>query len=154
MNDTFAWTAAFYTGTSSLSHSLKPSHVIRICLPSQSASKNPQTFAHLVNFSKNLSATFDNHTILLFWLSNEQTFHMFLRDLHFVLCSPESPCTTCAKDHGLFIRITHKSTRSEKPITRLYFVCGLKYQVKEILGDIKKCIYGRIQGRWLLMVLY
>ena len=30
--------------------------------------KSPQTFAHLVNFSKHVSAMFDNHTILLFWL--------------------------------------------------------------------------------------
>ena len=42
--------------------------VIGICLPSQSASvklneekKSPQTFAHL----ENVSAMFDNHTILL-----------------------------------------------------------------------------------------
>ena len=27
--------------------------------------KSPQTFAHLMNFSKNVSATFDNHTVLL-----------------------------------------------------------------------------------------
>ena len=44
----------------------------------------PQTFAHLVNFSKNVSAMFDNHTILLLWLQNKQTFHMFsLCDLRF-----------------------------------------------------------------------
>ena len=30
--------------------------------------KSPQTFAHLANFSKNVSAMFDNHTILLFCL--------------------------------------------------------------------------------------
>ena len=48
------------------------SHVI--CLSSQSApetdsqEKSPQTFAHLVNFSKIVFATLDNHTILLFWL--------------------------------------------------------------------------------------
>ena len=48
--------------------------VIRIGLPSQSAyekhnqEKSPQTFAHLVNFSIGVSAVFDNHTILLFWL--------------------------------------------------------------------------------------
>ena len=44
------------------------------------------TFAHLVNFHQNVSAMFDNHTILLFWLYNKQTFHMFsLRDMRFVL---------------------------------------------------------------------
>ena len=32
----------------------------------QSRKKSPQTFAHLVNFSKNASVMFDNHTILLF----------------------------------------------------------------------------------------
>ena len=45
-------------------------HVIEVCLSNQSASekhkKSPQTFAHLVHFSKNVSAMFDNHTILLF----------------------------------------------------------------------------------------
>ena len=46
-------------------------HVIGVFLASQSASqkhnkekKSPQTFAHLVNFSKNVSATFDNHVIM------------------------------------------------------------------------------------------
>ena len=49
-------------------------HVIRDSLLNQSASrkhnqeKSPQTFANLVNFSKNVSATFNNHTILLFLL--------------------------------------------------------------------------------------
>ena len=28
--------------------------------------KGPQTFAHLMNFSKNVSSMFDNHTVLLF----------------------------------------------------------------------------------------
>ena len=32
----------------------------------QSRKKSPQTFAHLMNFSKNASVKFDNHTILLF----------------------------------------------------------------------------------------
>ena len=50
-------------------HREELSHVIGVCLPSQSASethnqeKSPQTFAHPV-----LSAMFDNHAILLFWL--------------------------------------------------------------------------------------
>ena len=50
-------------------------HVFGVCLPSQSALetnnqekiKNPQTFAHLANFSKNVSVTFDNHIILIFF---------------------------------------------------------------------------------------
>ena len=32
----------------------------------QSRKKSPQTFAHLVNFSRNVSAIFDNDTILIF----------------------------------------------------------------------------------------
>ena len=44
--------------------------------------RSSQTFAHVVNVSQNVSATFDNHTILLFWLQNKQTVRMFsLRDL-------------------------------------------------------------------------
>ena len=34
----------------------------------QSRKKSPQDFMHLVNFSKNGLAIFDNHKILLFWL--------------------------------------------------------------------------------------
>ena len=50
--------------------------------------KSPQSFAHLVNSSQNVPPMFDNQTILLFWLQDKQTFHMFsLRDLLFVLCS-------------------------------------------------------------------
>ena len=39
-----------------------------ITMSSQSASRkrSPQTFAHLVNFSENVSAMFDNHAIMLF----------------------------------------------------------------------------------------
>ena len=54
-------------------------HVIGVCLTSQLASekhnqeKSPQTFAHLVNLSKQVSAMFDNHTILLFSLQNKQS---------------------------------------------------------------------------------
>ena len=46
-------------------------HVIGVCVLSQSASekhfkkKCPQTFVHLLNFQKNVSAMFDKHTILL-----------------------------------------------------------------------------------------
>ena len=80
--------------------------------------KSPQTFAHLMNFSKNVSAM--NHAIWLFLLQNKQTLPMFsLRDLRFVLCSLDLDLLWCAKDHGLFILITHKSTRSENPITWL-----------------------------------
>ena len=55
-------------------HNCKQYHVIGVRLFSQSAPektdkrKSPQTFAQLVNFSKNVSAMFDNQTILLFWL--------------------------------------------------------------------------------------
>ena len=71
-------------------------HVIGVCLPSQSASakhnqeKSPHAFAHLV------SAMFDNHTFLLFWLKNKQTFRFSLHDSRFV-CSLD-----LAVDHRLF----------------------------------------------------
>ena len=73
---------------------MKCSHVIGVCLPSQSAAKkkkSPQTFAHLMNFTQNLSATF----------------HIFLlQDLRLVLCSLEVHMyymyCTCAKVHRLF----------------------------------------------------
>ena len=42
-----------------------------------------------------------------------------LRDLRFLLRR-----TTHAKDYGLFILVTHKSTRLEKPITWLINLCG------------------------------
>ena len=77
----------------------------------------PQTFAHLVNFSKNVSSMFDNHTILLFWLQNKQTFLMFsLLDLCFFLCSLDLDVLHAQRIMGFFILITHKSTRSENPI--------------------------------------
>ena len=69
----------------------------------QSRKKNPQTFAHPVNFSKNLSAMFDNHTILLFWLQNKQTFRMFsLRDLRLVLCSRDLDVLRAQRIIGFF----------------------------------------------------
>ena len=53
-------------------------HVIGVCLPNQHPKrtiekKDPQAFAHLENFSQNVSAMFYNHTILfvlfsLFWI--------------------------------------------------------------------------------------
>ena len=47
---------------------------------------------------------FYNHTILLFWLQNKQTFPMFSQlDLYFVLCSRDLDVPWCAKDHGLFL---------------------------------------------------
>ena len=50
-------------------------HVITVSAQTISIRKaqsrqRPQTFAHLVNVSKNVSAMFNNHTILLFWLQN------------------------------------------------------------------------------------
>ena len=72
--------------------------------------KSPQTFAHLVNFSENVSAMFDNHTIL--------SFHMMfsLRDLRFVLCSRDLDVPRAQRIMG-FILITHKSTKSNISIT-------------------------------------
>ena len=97
-------------------------HVIGVHLLSQSASekhnreKSPQIFAHLVYFSTNVSAMFDNHTILLFWLWNKQTFRMFsLRDLRFLLCSFYLDVLRAQRIIGFFILITHNPTRSEIP---------------------------------------
>ena len=61
-------------------------HVIGDCLPSQSTpgkqnqfkKKNTYTFAHLVNFSKNVSAMFDSHKIL------NKLLHVLALDLRFV----------------------------------------------------------------------
>ena len=112
---------------------LLPFHVIGVCLPSQSArekhnqEKSPDTFAHLVNFS-NVSAMFDFHTVLLFWPYNKQTFRMFsLRDLRLLLSSLDLNVLRAQRIVGL---ITHRSTRSEYPITRLLqtssFFVGVK----------------------------
>ena len=77
-------------------------HVIGVCLLSQSASeklsqeKKPTN--HHVISSKKMSA------IWLFWLQNKQTFRMFsLRNLSaFLVLFTWTRRTTCAKDHGLF----------------------------------------------------
>ena len=125
--------------------------------------KSPETFAHLVNFSINVSATFDNHTILLLWLENKQTVHM----LPFRGQVTWSPRTRCAKDPGFslgqngrvlcpvvlactllfltsalwfsrlfLILVTHKSTSSENPIARIlrcFFVSELSVQFLVLL---------------------
>ena len=90
-------------------------HGIVVCLPSQSASekqsrkKSPWAFAHFVNFSKNVSVTFDNHTILLFWLQNRQTFSILsLLDLCFVLCSLDLNVLRAQRIMGFLFLITHK----------------------------------------------
>ena len=73
----------------------------------QSRRKSPQTFAHLghVKISVILSA-------------DKLTFHMFsLCDLRFVLCSRDLDVLRAQRIIGFFILITHKSTRSDNPIT-------------------------------------
>ena len=56
--------------------------------PQSTIKKNePTNLCAPRDFSKNVSVMFDNHTILLFWLYNKQTFMFSLRDLCFVLCS-------------------------------------------------------------------
>ena len=74
------------------------------CLPSQSVSekhnqeqKNPWTFVHLMNFSNNLLAMFENHKIFIFWL-----LHVFAVWSVFCAQFTRPPSTRCAKDHGLF----------------------------------------------------
>ena len=86
-----------------------PIDVIRVYLTSQSAlekhnqeKKCPQTFAHLVNFSNNVSAMFDNHTILLFWLEWTNLSHVLAAWSAFRALFTWSRRTTCAKDHRLF----------------------------------------------------
>ena len=47
---------------------------------------------------------FDNRTILLFWLYNEQTFRMFsLRDLRFLLCSLELDVLRAQRIMGFYL---------------------------------------------------
>ena len=46
-----------------------------------------------------------------------------LRDLRFVLCSRDLDMLRAQRIIGFFILITHKSTRSEKPITWFRSVC-------------------------------
>ena len=57
--------------------SRKKAHIQYLCTPRE--------------FPKNVSAMFDNHTILLLWLKNEEK-----------ALFTWSRRTTCAKDHGLF----------------------------------------------------
>ena len=95
-------------------------HVLGV--PSQSASKKhnqekrPTCLCAPCEFlppPPNLSAMFDNHTILLLWLQNKQTVHMF--SLRFALCSRDLDVLRVQRIIGFFV-ITHKSTRSENPI--------------------------------------
>ena len=79
--------------------------------------EKPRNLCAPREFLKKMSAMFDNHTILLFWLQNKQTFRMFsLRDLRFVLCSRDLDVLRAQRIMGCFILITHKSPRSENPI--------------------------------------
>ena len=56
---------------------------------------------------QNLSAMFDNHAILLLWLSNKQNVRMFsLLDLCFVLCSLDLNVLRAQRIMGFFILIT------------------------------------------------
>ena len=69
--------------------------------------KSPQTFAHLVNSSQNVSFMFDNHTILLFWL--QKTVRLLsLRDLRFLFCSRDLDALYAQMIMGFFSLITHK----------------------------------------------
>ena len=85
----------------------------RSCLPSQLAweTYNQEREKKLCaprEFLQKCSAMFDNHTILLFWLKNKQTFHMFsLGNLFFVLCSFDLDVQRAQRIIGLFLK-THK----------------------------------------------
>ena len=85
----------------------------------QNQEKSPQAFAHLVNFSKNVSAMFYNQKILLFWLYNHrQSFAMFLLlDLCFMFCSRDVNVLRAQRIIGFFHLTTHRSPRSENPNT-------------------------------------
>ena len=76
--------------------------------------KSPQSFAHLLNFWKKCRPCLIIIEILLFWLSNKQTFHVF--SLRFVLCSRDLGVLRAQRIMGFLILITHKPTRSENPI--------------------------------------
>ena len=89
----------------------------------QSRKRSPQTFEHLANFSKNVSAMFDNRTILLFWLYNEQTFCVLL-----FLCSLDLDVLCIQRIMGFFILITHKSVRMA--ITRSLSFLGSVISIK------------------------
>ena len=69
-------------------------HVPEITRPSQSAleannqAKKPTNLCATCKFCQKSYTVFGNHKILLGWLSDKQTSHMFSqRDLRFVLCS-------------------------------------------------------------------
>ena len=115
-------------------------HVIRVRLPSQSApgkhnKKSPQSFAHLMNYSTNVSAMFGNHKIVILTnlshtLAAWTVFHaQFMWSRH----------TTCAKDHGLFLSYPYKA---QQPI---------KYKLLlSMYSQIYVVQYGEF-GRWSLV---
>ena len=74
-----------------------------------------------MNFSKDVSSTFDNHTIPLFGLQNKQTLCIpLLCYLQLVvLCSPWSERITCEKDHGLFLSELPTNHRGRKIRSKL-----------------------------------
>ena len=94
-------------------HGLYDSHVITVCLPSQSActqkvqsrEKTHKPLCTLWIFKKNVCHTvFDNNTILLFW-PHKQTFHMFsLHGLHLMHCSLELDVPRVQRSIILFYR--------------------------------------------------
>ena len=106
------------------------SHVIRVFLPSQPGSekhnqekKSPQTFAHLVNFSKICQPCLIIMQSCYFDYRINKTYTFSLRDLRFMLFTL-SPGMTCAKDDRLlfFISIAHKSMRKSNYIASQFEV--------------------------------
>ena len=64
---------------------------------------------------KNVSAIFDNHTIFII-VNMEWTnlSHVLAAWSAFLALFTWSWCATCAKDHGFFILVTHKSNKVRK----------------------------------------
>ena len=76
--------------------------------------KSPQAFAHLVNFSKNVCNVWEPYNLVILAIEWKKLLNVLAARCAFRALFTWSRLTTCAKDHGLFILITHKSTRSER----------------------------------------
>ena len=79
--------------------------------------KKPINLCAPREFLQNVSAIFENHTILLFWIQNKYKLFAFLVERYaFRVLFTWSRHTSCAKDHGLFYlnNEVRKSDRMER----------------------------------------